>query len=272
MNNSKVNAAKELLLKAVRVYSKPVVILFSGGRDSLIVLDLAYHTLGPRRFIVVYVKINGNTHPESYRIAVKTLRSYDVNFHILTSPYFWSLFRRYGYPFLPMKYNPKWRGLRWCLRECKQKVWDQYVCNRIVIDGIKANDRLMRKQMIERHGPIHEVNTAGYSPHISVRILHDWTDRDVAEYIESYGLKEYLDPCYTLIGRSGNCTFCFFLSKRKVLDLLKDDFGRKCIEKWIEIHEFLRKHPSMITTRKTFQYFNKIYNHIKEQRLITGYL
>ena len=275
--SEKVQQALRILRQALS-FNRPIVLLFSGGKDSLVCLDLCYHYLRPKNFSVVYVEVTGNTHPLSRDQALKTLQSYGVNYYYLKSPNFWNLFHRYGYPFLPMVLKEHRRGIRWCLKECKQRVWESFIKDKVVVSGIKASDRPIRKQIVSE-GLIREVHYYRYTEFIDVMPIGLWSDDDVWEYIEREGLKKYLDPCYKLTGGSENCVFCFFMGKSKFKKLLTvahhDSFCKQVVSKFIEIHFRLKTREKQgldVGVKKIYEHWDKLLSKLLNQQLLTNFM
>ena len=247
------------LLRSLPSRGRPIYLLFSGGRDSLVVLDLACEARLP--FTAIYLEVAGNTHPLSRETALKALEHYRVPYVHLKSPYdFWHLFEQFGYPGIVNSAGKRWR---WCHRDLKGKVWRRTLRGAFVISGVKAGDSLWRLRWIQEHGAMGKVAYAydGYAEQLSVLPIASWTSEDVQDYIRMRGLEGLLDPCYRLWGGGGNCTFCFFMAEERWrrLATCDDPFCRQVVANVKRVHRKL-KARGWVGVKKTFTLWERRLN------------
>ena len=82
-------------------------VLFSGGKDSLVVLDLAYK-YWKDNFKVIYIEITGNTHPKCNKYVHKVVNEYGVELiHLKYDKDFFDMLMELSYP------SVLWSGARW---------------------------------------------------------------------------------------------------------------------------------------------------------------
>jgi 3'-phosphoadenosine 5'-phosphosulfate sulfotransferase (PAPS reductase)/FAD synthetase len=177
----------------------PLAVMFSGGKDSLVVLDLAHRALGRRRYVAVYIEIPGNTHEENIAYARRVAEMYGLEpgkdfLHLRREgPGFYELVAKWGWP------GP---GRRWCMTTFKTSVVNKHLRGMVTATGVKAGDSGWRRSWARAGvlGRIPGWRTIFFKP-----ILH-WTTGDVMEYIETRGLP--LNPLYRKLGGSANCVYC----------------------------------------------------------------
>ncbi len=208
---------------------KPLV-LFSGGKDSLVVLDLCHQYFGSD-FHVAYIHIPGNTHEECDYYVLCTVEKYLGSlrrFHYLfkkeqirirgvkREPDFFEYCKYYG---LPLLYSN-----RWCMRIFKIEVLKQLPQCYVFVSGETASSKFRSKfySNVLNDGFIvkGKVDTMYYNHH-NLKLIYDWEKKHVTRYIKLYNLK--LNPLYKTIGHSGNCMLCpgYLSSVDKILHYLR---------------------------------------------------
>ncbi|MEB3851373.1 MAG: phosphoadenosine phosphosulfate reductase family protein [Desulfurococcales archaeon] len=177
----------------------PLVVMFSGGKDSLVALDLAHRALGPGRYVAAYIEIPGNTHEENIRYAYRVASLYGLEpgrgfLHLRSVRHsFYELVERWGWP------GPR---RRWCMTTFKTQVVNRHLPGRVTATGVKAGDSGWRRSWARAGvlGRIPGWKTIFFKPIIS------WTTGMVMEYIRERRLP--LNPLYETLGGSANCVYC----------------------------------------------------------------
>jgi len=203
----KITTAKQLIIKALEDVEYPVI-AFSGGKDSLVVLDLV-RQIAP--VIPGVFENTGNEYPETVAY-VKTIENI-VELHPDIS--FWECAKKYGLP--KLKSKSKSHGNQCCIK-LKEEPFKKYCKNNpvdLVFTGLTAAESRNRMMMLKRMGHLYW--------HKSEEIwkchpIADWTDLDVWQYIKIRNL-EY-NPIYDIgIPRCG-CRFCTaYISWKEVTEL-----------------------------------------------------
>ena len=220
-------ALAELVKEAVdemkRVCSgfKRVYVMFSGGRDSLVVLDLAVRALGPDGFEALFIDTGIST-PGLKEYVVEVCRDYNVKLNIVGPDYdFFDLVLKKGFPMI--KY-------RWCKEYLKIKPLKKFVEKAkreygdiVLVTGVRRDESWVkaRAEKIYHHLIL---GVKVYAP------ILEWTGELVKEYIKIYGLKE--NPLYWIYGKAFDCWCTVYKSPADfaILALLNPDFYMKFVE------------------------------------------
>ena len=236
---------------------KPLV-LFSGGKDSLVVLDLCYRYFGSDLY-VAYIHIPGNTHEECDYYVLSQVEKYlgDVR-------RFMYLYRdepiklgSLGVTLLPHQFdellvytslaiNPRDYRARKCMLLYKIDVMRRLSKNYIFISGAKFSDGVWRAEYLSLTND--GIFKSSMLMHWTLEVIYDWNTEAIMKYIELNNLK--LNPLYDKIGHSGNCMICpaHFSSIDKILTYLKK----------LEIH-----YPNW--HRKVMNFMRKYMKHHREK-------
>ncbi|HPJ13132.1 MAG TPA: phosphoadenosine phosphosulfate reductase family protein [Caldisericia bacterium] len=191
----KINEALKIIKTALAENSNPVI-AFSGGKDSLVVLDLVRSLNGN---IAGIFENTGNEYPET----VEYVHTIDNVVELHPDISFWECARKYGLPV--MKSKAKSHGNQ-CCKHLKEYPFRKYCKEHspdVVFTGLTSDESRNRMMMLKRMG--------NYYYHKSEKInkchpIADWSDQDVWDYIKFKNL-EY-NPIYDLgIPRCG-CRFC----------------------------------------------------------------
>jgi len=190
-------------------------VLFSGGKDSLATLLWVMENVDHDRWNVVYVVVPENTHPLCTKYVANVCRELEISEKLLcamrTDIEFFDRLRTWGVPLF--------RKNRWCLWQFKMKVWKR--CARPVqVCGHKRVDSPRRRNF-------GYIEIFRYERAIVVNPLLDWTDEMVIDFIKDHGIE--LNPCYRMYGHSGNCMFCPYHTKDKIVRTLADPVWREKI-------------------------------------------
>ena len=220
----KVAKAIEISRKFVEKYGK-LYVMFSGGKDSLLCLDIVYRAVGRDGIkAVVFIEMVGNTDPIAVDFVYRTVRRYgleDKLLHLRTPYDHLEIMKRRGFP------SP-WR--KWC--------WgDKWKLVRGAVDppynwvvGIKASDSKYRaspkwnKYIVE----LPELGEYALQPII------EFTREDVWTYVKRYRLE--LNPCYEIYGCGGVCMFCPYRDASAIEKIMSNDYWcRKIVDVLLSI-------------------------------------
>ncbi len=193
----------------------PLAVMFSGGKDSLVVLDVVHRALGAGRYIVAYIEIPGNTHEENIEYAYRIARLYGLEpgvsfLHLRHERHdFYKLVERWGWP------GPR---RRWCMTTFKTSVVNRHLRGMVTATGVKAGDSGWRRSWKKAGvlGRIPGWRTVFFKP------IFQWTTSDVLEYVSERGLP--LNPLYETLGGSANCVYCPYNADPEYYARLRDRY------------------------------------------------
>jgi len=218
------------VIKSNRV--KRLYVLFSGGRDSLVVLHLAYRV---RKFlkvpiIAVYVSTTVAT-PGNLKYVKQVCNKYHIKLKVVKPyPNYFTLVKRWGFPT---------SHRRWCCYHLKIKPLKRYFGtqprNGLIIDGIR------RDESLKRHG----FPKIDFHKHFKLLCYHpifDWSKEDVLRYIEQHSLPE--NPLYQILPRAIDC-WCTAFKSVKQFKLLKM-YWPELFKKYVEAEAKLRSKGSAL--------------------------
>ncbi len=196
----KLEVSKESILEVKKLF-KDFYVMFSGGKDSLVVLDLIISLFGTENLYVVYIEIPGNTHELNIQYTYNVIKKYKIPMekflHLKSEHDFYELVKKWGWP------GPR---RRWCMTTFKKQVINKHLKGKLSVTGVKAFDSGWRKKWVRAGalGVIPGWKTIYFKP-----IFH-WNDNDVKEYINKYIKVKGIDlnPLYNIIGGSANCVYC----------------------------------------------------------------
>jgi len=204
-----------MILKEARERFRRAYVMFSGGKDSLVVLDLASRVFSSDELKIVYIEITGNTAKCNidyvYSIHRKYYSDYEL-LHLRSNYDFFDYMVRAGIPGLKA---------RWCMRVFKQELLKRLMPPFFVV-GIKRSDSYRRFMIYTSF-----FHRSEYTIGLSILPILNWSSSDILDYIEEHGLK--LSPCYKKYGHSGNCMFCPYHNKKAITLTLQDHYWRNKI-------------------------------------------
>jgi len=179
------------LSELISVAGKNTAVSFSGGKDSLVVLDLAVRA-GIKQAVFVDTTIEFE---ETLRYISIIENFYDIDFTIVRAPIdFFSLVELIGFPS---------RRFRWCCEVFKFAPLSHYSRQREIeyfVTGLRRDEHFRRQNyQVADSNPL--VIAKQFNPIIN------WTAQDVWNYISKYNLP--INPLYKRFKRIG-CWCCPF--------------------------------------------------------------
>jgi phosphoadenosine phosphosulfate reductase len=178
-----------------------VVVDFSGGRYSVVLLHLVLKVLKKARAVYVDTTISL---PECNEFVNEVCNAWGVDLIVLKrrDVDFWELVKRRGFPH---------RRFRWCMKEFKSiplRLFNQSFDSEILhLTGTSKYESSFRKKVYDTRGYYH------YNYSINSFVLHpllDWTEPMIYDYIHKFNLP--INPCYEKYYSSGNCYYCPFVT------------------------------------------------------------
>ncbi len=238
---------------------KPLV-LFSGGKDSLVVLDLCYRYFGSDMY-VAYIHVPGNTHEECDYYVLCTVERYLGSLRRFYYMHYDKFLRVRGREVEPnffiyaLEYGiPMYIRMRWCMRIFKIEPLTTLPADYILLSGEKQSDNWWRFKYLTEQACKSEIPGLYYRPdqyhkHYNLKLIYDWSSEHVKKYIRERELK--LNPLYSKVGHSGNCMICpAYISSvdrlLRYLNLLERNDAR-----WYNVimsffREYMKKHRQLV--------------------------
>jgi len=191
-------------------------VLWSGGKDSTAVLLWVLENVGHDNWDVVFTEVTGNTHRLNVEYVEQAARELGVANKLKVTRRedadFFEMLVKNGIPTLGRR--------RWCLYQFKEVVWRREA-RPVQVLGLRRSDSARRRG-------IGLIQYMKLTRSIAVNPIADWSGDQVLAKMKEWGLE--LNPCYSLYGHSGNCMFCPYHSKSKIIRTLSDpEWGPKII-------------------------------------------
>jgi len=189
----KVAQAEEVLRSAYPIFGENLVVAFSGGKDSLVALHLALHTISPK--IPVLFSSTTVEFPETVQYVRSLAEEWDLNLHIVKPKK--SLFSAV-----------KERGWashedRWCCRPYKENPAFQFIVKKKIpaeITGTTRTESIYRRSLTPIKIPKKEPFLIRVNP------IYDWNQWEVWRYINLKKLP--YNPLYDKGYRRIGCWCC----------------------------------------------------------------
>ena len=242
-----------------------IYVMFSGGKDSLVLLDLVLKVFPAELVKVVFIEVTENTHEKNVKYVHKIINDYynipRGNFiHLRRDVGFYDLVTMYGWP------GPR---RRWCMTEYKKRVINSYFKKThehkpVVLVGTKAGDSSKRASKIKLDGIFLNRDWGCYT----VRPIIHFSTKQIYEYIRMNNIP--ICELYYELGESGNCIYCPFIQRRDYyLKLYK--LYPEWIYKMIRTEIMVRKGKPFLRGSKKISFRDilghKIYNSIVKEHL-----
>lgn len=206
----KINSAISIIKDVITKHHTPII-TFSGGKDSLAVLDLV-RTIRPST-IAVFAN-TGNEYPET----VPYTRSFPNIIEVTPTKTFWQCVKEYGLP--QNKSKSKRHGNACCFWLKEKPLYTYQKENNVdlVFTGLTSAESRQRMMTLKRMG-YYYLNKKDNS--YRCHPIYNWTEQDVWDYINFKNLK--YNPIYDMnIPRCG-CRFCTaYLTWKKTTSLYNE--------------------------------------------------
>ncbi len=218
-----------LAVMAGKLSGKPVIVSFSGGKDSLVSLDLTLKAgLDPKMLF----NDTGLELPETVETVERTAKHYGVELYVASAgDRFWKAVEFYG---------PPGKDYRWCCKVVKlapianltKKLWGGGALNVVGVRAYESLDRA-RSPRVWRNR---------WLPwFLSVTPIHEWSQLAVWLYIRKYRLP--YNPLYEMGYERIGCFMCpaSYLAEFELVKEKHPDLWRK----WMEVLEKWRRKLGM---------------------------
>lgn len=254
----KVAIAHEVL-KTLFKATDNVAVAFSGGRDSLVALDIV-RKIKPD--IPVMMVNTGIEFPETIKYVRQLAKDWNLNFYERKPKIdFWELTEERGIPVAGRGNTTFMRDLsekadvklsNSCCRRMKETPARQFYREKQiegVVTGLRVSESLMRKLNFADYGALRYSST--YNTLIAW-CLYSWKDQDISDYIQLHNLP--INPLYEMGYQRVGCWSClqdmlykdsrlFTLQKQhpKLYDTLFKNLGDEMMRLysvWADIEEF----------------------------------
>lgn len=219
-----IQMTRKTLMDVVERFKEHLFLLgFSGGKDSAVMLHLVinlFEELGVKDYRVFFIEVTGNTHEENIKYVYRFVEKLGIpksKFVHLKHQYdFYELIMRWGFPTYKR---------RWCMTVFKRNVLLEYTRSLdkpvVVFTGDRLTDSNRRKKLLGKRGII-EYNE--YWKQYTVHPIAHWTINEIFNYMTEYSLE--LNPLYNVLGASGNCVYCPFITRAEYYKKLKEHYPK----------------------------------------------
>jgi phosphoadenosine phosphosulfate reductase len=225
-----------LTIKEIQVTATPykkIYVMFSGGKDSLVALDVTIKAIGSEKVEVLYID-TGIATPGLKDYIDSIVHRYGLKLNIAGPKYnFFELVEKLGFPMI--KY-------RWCKRYLKIEPLQDFVKQVkerykpiLLITGLRKDESWFKAKgsKFYRH-PKLEVDV--YAP------LFEWSSEDIEKYIMTNNLP--INPFYKIYGKAYDCWCTVFKTPADfaILAINHPQF----FEKFVDAERKLRKGGSAL--------------------------
>lgn len=194
---SKIDEAVIIIKRALEV-SNSSVVAFSGGKDSLVVLDLV------RKIKPDVVGVFENTTNE-YPETIKYIKTVSNIVELKPDISFQECIKKYGLPVIKSKARS--HGNQCCIK-LKEEPFRKYAIEKnisLVFTGLTSTESRNRMMMLKRMGSLyfHKADKIW-----KCHPIHNWSDQEVWQYIDLKKIS--YNSIYDILGRTARCgcRFC----------------------------------------------------------------
>ncbi len=191
----KITSAIEITKKALSNSERPII-AFSGGKDSLVVLEIVR---AARPDTIAVFCNTGNEYPET----VAYVRTFSDVIETVPEKSFWQCVKEYGLP--EHKAKGKRHGSACCFWLKEKPANDYYKQEKtdLCFTGLTAGESHQRTMMLGHMGAYYLYKKGNY---FKCHPIWNWSEQDVWDYITFKGLR--YNPIYDMgIPRCG-CRYC----------------------------------------------------------------
>ncbi len=189
----KVAQAEEILKSAYQIFGENVALAFSGGKDSLVALHLALHSMS--RKLPVLFSSTSVEFPETIQYVQSLADEWNLNLHVAK-------------PSISFFSSVKERGWashedRWCCRPYKEEPAYEFITERKIpaeITGTTRTESIYRRSLTPIKLPTKEPFLIRINP------IYDWNEWEVWKYIRLKKLP--YNPLYDRGYRRIGCWCC----------------------------------------------------------------
>lgn len=228
---AKINKSTGIIEKAAEKTSQPLVVNFSGGKDSYVLLDLVQQVTS--NFICFYM-VSGIDLKESLRHVEKVCQELDVRL-LVSHPQdyatcwsvrkngFFERLERFGYwPTVKVQWCSVYLKIRPARQVLRRLFGRQRICK---LNGVRRKESSRRMQIYRRTAEQGYMRSDPEQPEsVMVFPILEWTDNDVKGYIELRDIRQKQSPLYKRFGVSG-CIYCPFYQPEIYKRIAKEDPG-----------------------------------------------
>jgi len=208
----KAQNATKLIQEIYRRVGGPILVAWSGGRDSTLILKMATKVV-PKTDLVAFFNDTGIEFTETTSYVKAMAEKWDLNLHVAKSEYnFWEGIKEYGFPSM---------SNRWCCRTQKEnpslKAYDE-IQPRVVLTGLRRMESKRRRSyLVIKYFPfakrVWDRKTLYLNP------IVDWSKWDVRDFCALINLP--LNPLYQKGYSRVGCWPCPMSPKLHYLQLKK---------------------------------------------------
>ena len=241
MTSSHYQRTTEDILSQINKNGTNVYVLFSGGKDSLVALNLVIDVCKPLSKKVVAVHADTTVGiPDNLQYVVNTCQQLDSELVIVRpkKDYF-ELARHKGLPRF---------GARWCCGELKVKPLSSYFLSqpsdKLIFDGIRSEESKTREAMPKYSWHKH---FSGYVYHP----IKDWTSEQLYSYMADKNLS--INPLYAKGFKRASECWCGVFKGVAEFKILKDTYP-EFFNKLVELEASMRNGSSYL-----FKHGKKVY-------------
>jgi len=261
MLSYKIKETKAVIKKALELSEKPLVLNYSGGKDSLLLLDIIQQITD--KFIPFFC-YTGIEFEDTFRIVKNSAKERDLQLLI-------------SYPedhkggfFERIKVMKCFPGIRstWCSRDLKFRP-QKKVLQRKFGKGAFYKLNAVRKYESNRRNKIYRSDTffkEDYHVYKDIMVfpILNWTTEERNRYFEKKAIKIEINELYEKFGVSG-CFYCPFYQHKIYRKILESDINK--YNEFIKWEALLNK-PAVINHK----FLRDLKEEVKNQRKITEFL